>query len=83
MNDEKGDPMNNDTIVVDSEHTVDGATNVTGALLKEAVHQVAKLLDVRSFGEKVYADLTGSWWIILLGLLAATALAFLWIILMR
>ena len=38
---------------------------------------------MRSFGERVLADLMDSWWIILLSLLASSGIAFLWIFSMR
>ena len=51
--------------------------------LEEGVKKMADFLDLRGFGERVLQDLGKSWWIILVSLVAASLVAFLWIFLMK
>jgi len=41
------------------------------------------VLNLRGYGEKVLSDVVESWWAILLGILLATFVSFIWVILMR
>jgi hypothetical protein len=41
------------------------------------------MMNAKNFGEMVFSDLVNSWWLILIGLILGTILAFVWIILMR
>ena len=68
------DELNNSTIdenVVTFEKLTDGVTNL------------ANLLGLREVGTKVFSDLKNQWWTILVGLIIASLVSFLWIILMR
>ena len=68
------DELNNSTIdeeVVTWEKLTDGVTNL------------ANLLGLREVGTKVFSDLKNQWWTILVGLIIASLVSFLWIILMR
>ena len=51
--------------------------------LEKAVKKFAEFLDLRGFGERVLQDLGKSWWIILVSLVGASLVAFLWIFLMK
>ena len=54
--------------------------------LEDLTNAVKKLLDVlnlRGYGEKVISDVVESWWAILLGVLLATFVSFVWVIMMR
>ncbi len=51
--------------------------------LKQAVTALGAFLSVRDFGERVYNDLSDTWWMIGLGFILACILSFLWIVLMR
>lgn len=51
--------------------------------LTNTVKRLAEVLNLRTFGEKVISDVVDTWWIILVGVLLASLVSFLWIILMR
>ena len=51
--------------------------------LKTGVESLANLLGLRDIGVKVFDDLVNNWWTMLIGLIVASLVAFLWIILMR
>ena len=56
---------------------------VTWEKLKDGVTNLANLLGLREVGTKVFSDLKNQWWTILVGLIIASVVSFLWIILMR
>ena len=56
---------------------------VTWDNLKNGVESLANLLGLRNVGTKVFNDLKNQWWTILIGLIIAAAVSFLWIVLMR
>ena len=56
---------------------------VTWDKLKDGVENLAKLLGLRDVGTKVFNDLKNQWWTILVGLIIAMFVSFVWIILMR
>ncbi len=45
--------------------------------------QVATFLELRTLGERIFADLAQTWWVLLVLLCLSTLLAFSWIVLMR
>ena len=61
--------------------TVDG--KVSWDKLLDGVENLANLLGLREVGTKVFSDLKNQWWTILVGLIIASLVSFLWIILMR
>lgn len=79
---EDNQPMTNETVIIDSNETPENEV-VSGGVLKKAVNYIGKLIDVRSFGERIYSDLATTWWMILLALVLATVLSLVWIVLMR
>ena len=56
---------------------------VTWENLKKGVENLANLLGLRDVGSKVFSDLKNQWWTILVGLIIASVVSFLWIVLMR
>ena len=58
-------------------------TDVTWDNLKKGVQSLANLLGLRNVGTKVFNDLKNQWYFILIGLIIAAAVSFLWIVLMR
>ena len=71
----------NSTVIPD-----EGTTNNKGinkGTLKYAMGALSAFLNVRSIGEKIFNDLKDSWYMVGIGLILATFLSFLWIILMR
>ena len=56
---------------------------VTWDKLVHGVENLANLLGLREVGTKVFSDLKNQWWTILVGLIIASLVSFLWIILMR
>ena len=56
---------------------------ITWDKLTEGVKNLANLLGLREVGTKVFSDLKNQWWTILVGLIIASLVSFLWIILMR
>ena len=58
-------------------------SEVTWDNLKKGVESLANLLGLRNVGTKVFNDLKNQWWTILIGLIIAAAVSFLWIVLMR
>jgi len=64
----------------------EGTTNNKGinkGTLKYAMGALSAFLNVRNIGERIFNDLKDSWYIVGIGLILATILSFLWIILMR
>ena len=57
----------------------DDDTGVDTVELGEGIEYLMKLLDLRGIGEKLMTDLTSYWWILLLALILAMLLSFLWI----
>ena len=57
--------------------------DVTWDNLKKGVQSLANLLGLRNVGTKVFNDLKNQWYFILIGLIIAAAVSFLWIVLMR
>ena len=51
--------------------------------LQENVKSLANLMGLRDIGTKVFNDLKNQWWTILVGLILAMVVSFIWIILMR
>ena len=52
-------------------------------MAKEGNKYLWESLQLRSYGEKLLADLALDWWVLLIALLLACILSFLWIVLMR
>jgi choline transporter-like protein 2/4/5 len=73
---------NPNTTVIQSSDTMEGQS-VSQATLTSAVTALGAFLELRSFGERVFNDLSATWWMIGLAFLAATVVSFLWIVLMR
>ena len=57
--------------------------DVTWDNLKKGVESLANLLGLRNVGTKVFNDLKNQWYFIVIGLIIAAAVSFLWIVLMR
>ena len=70
------------TTVINADQTVDGKPVKKGTL-KHALTALGAFLSIRDFGERVFNDLSDSWWMIGIGLSLAFVLSFIWIILMR
>jgi len=68
----------NNTVVVKN-----GEKDVTKGELKNAINRLEIFLFFRQTGEKVFADLQQTYWMIGLALIGACLLSFIWIILMR
>ena len=51
--------------------------------LTQKVEYLLEILNVKTFGERVLSDLKDAWWIILVAIILASLVSFLWIILMR
>ena len=62
--------------------TIDDS-KVTWDKLVDGVENLANLLGLREVGTKIFSDLKNQWWTILVGLIIASLVSFLWIILMR
>ncbi len=80
-----GEPITNDTILFEDgqmSSSYDGGS-FTVKKLTTFVKRLADVLNLRTFGEKVIRDVIDSWWIILIGVILASIVAFLWVILMR
>ena len=68
----------NTTVVVNT-----GEKDVTKGELENAINRLEIFLFFRQTGEKVFADLQQTYWMIGLALIGACLLSFIWIILMR
>ena len=78
--DNGSDIVDGDTVLTadqtdDQDFTVDN--------LKKAVEYLLQVLNLRGYGEKMLNDVIESWWAILLGILLATLVSFIWVIMMR
>ena len=51
--------------------------------LGKKVNYLLEVLNLKSFGEKIFSDLKDSWWIILVAVVLASFVSFMWVILMR
>ena len=51
--------------------------------LKEKIIVLLEVLNLKSFGEKVFQDLKSSWWQILLAICLGGFVSFMWVIMMR
>ena len=60
-----------------------GEKNVTQGELNNAINRLGVFLFLRQTGEKVFADLQETYWMIGIALIGACFLSFIWIILMR
>lgn len=78
-----GNDIDESTVLVKKANTQDETGDINVSTVKSAVTNLAKMLDYRSFGEKVFSDFADTWWIVLLLLLFAMVLSLLWIFLMR
>lgn len=79
-----GEKVQNESVLVTSSHTMNVYEGgVTAGIVKAGIDNILKLLNLRSFGERVFSDLKETWWMVIIGLIFATMLALLWIILMR
>ena len=77
-----GDNVTEESVRVEAAETPTGES-VTGKVLRQAVKKIVDVLNLRSFGERILADLCNSWWMILIALFVATVISFLWIYIMR
>lgn len=84
------DPGKNDTkardknaVLVKKSDTVDGKEDLTEGTLDMAVNRLAGFLGLRELGERVFNDLSETYWMIGLALIGACVLSFTWIVLMR
>ena len=76
-----GSDKDNDTII-DKDSNPDGK-EVTNGEIKHALIDLGAFLSVRKFGERIFNDLSHTWWMIGIGFVLACILSFLWILLMR
>lgn len=76
---EDADP---EATVFEDRDTVDGK-GVKEGVLTSAVTALGAFLEVRNFGERVFNDLSATWWMIVVAFVAAAVISFLWIVLMR
>ena len=60
-----------------------GEKNVTQGEIKNAINRLGIFLFFRQTGEKIFADLRETYWMIGIALIGACLLSFIWIILMR
>jgi len=51
--------------------------------LEKGLHRFGAFLAVRQFGERVFSDLKATYWMVILALLGACVISFVWILLMR
>lgn len=51
--------------------------------LKTKIGNLLEVLNLKTFGEKVFHDLKDSWWIILVAICLGSFVSFMWVILMR
>merc|ERR550519_283297 len=72
----------NTAVVVPSDQTVDGK-EVTEGKLTVAINRLTGFLNLRELGERVFSDLTDTYWMIGLALIGACVVSFIWIVLMR
>ena len=74
--------VKNTTVIIAAGETPTN-NEVTGGILRLAITYLGQLIDIRGFSERIFSDLVETWWIVILGLLVATLVSFLWIFLMR
>jgi len=80
-----GSDKDNDTITDQDSNvlTDNGGKEVTNGNIKHALMDLGAFLSVRKFGERVFNDLSHTWWMIGIGFILACVLSFVWILLMR
>jgi len=57
--------------------------DVTKGVVDQALYRLGAFLNVRQFGERIFSDLTETYWMIGLALIGSCILSFIWIVLMR
>ena len=72
----------NDTVISASTE-INIIKPITKGTLKHALTALGAFLSVRDYGERIFNDLKDTWWMVGIGLILATILSFVWIILMR
>ena len=75
------DIVKGDTVLTADQVDADQEFSVEN--LKKAVEYLLEVLNLRGYGEKMLNDVIESWWAILLGILLATLVSFIWVIMMR
>ena len=75
------DIVDGDTVLTADQVDADQEFSVEN--LKKAVEYLLEVLNLRGYGEKMLNDVIESWWAILLGILLATLVSFIWVIMMR
>ncbi|BFZ05594.1 hypothetical protein BsWGS_08633 [Bradybaena similaris] len=63
--------------------TIDNVTLPDSGAIKEGIDFLKTFLNAKEFGDKIIADVTASWWMILVGLVVAMVISLIWITLMR
>jgi len=61
----------------------EGDHDITKGELEGALYRFGAFLNVRQFGERIFSDLSETYWMIGLALIGACFLSFIWIVLMR
>ena len=79
--DNGSDIVDGDTVLTKDQ--TDDDQDFTVDNLKKAVEYLLQVLNLRGYGEKMLNDVIESWWAILLGILLATLVSFIWVIMMR
>ena len=74
--------VDDNSTVISGEGTIN-KKEINKGTLKYAMGALSAFLNVRNLGEKIFNDLKDSWYMVGIGLILATFLSFLWIILMR
>ena len=69
-------------VVVPGNETINNRA-VTKSDLHTAIYKLGHFLSLQQFGERVFADLKETWWMIGVALIGACVLSFVWIVLMR
>ena len=78
----EGGSTNPNKTVFGEGQTIDGKPVKEGTV-SSAVNALGAFLQLRDYGERIFNDLSDTWWMICVALATACLLSFLWIVLMR
>ena len=71
-----------ETEVISPDATIDNKS-ITSQTLVMALNALGAFMSVRNFAERVLTDIAHTWWMVGVAYIAATAISFIWVVMMR
>ena len=77
-----GNETEPETEIISPDATIDNKS-ITSQTLVMALNALGAFMSVRNFAERVLTDIAHTWWMVGVAYLAATAVSFIWVVLLR